>query len=569
VLGGGNCYEYDTVEGLSESVLRSINVIFGELENLPDDYGVYTQTSETRFVPALALVAFATIFHIFTFCLYAMMYYGKLRMWETSSFLMWIFAIICIFTFTSILLIVDSKLYNPSVSELPFCLNYNNPSNMASSISLEYGPGLVSIVWLLLSSGFQVLILMLVNIYGTVKSAAALRKAGESIQKHTSKMIGSFDGAFSPRSSKDGNCTKSIEPGIPRSDSDHTQRTKKTITWLRKAAMFEMVFFVAACVTSATSWFHLRCYSDFFTTVPKTFFDQTVTYYSLLEVCFFEPYPDGECFSYDVENSPFTSDQKNTFDPMAAMVFLAVITHFVLFIFFTFFSTAQIFTRQFRDTFVDRALHLENNFIPFSALSLSLWAAFLHLMTIIILTTSEIYQSSVADIDFCSADLIVTGSDGGFDFDDGLGDIPGDILNPDEGDDDLIFLSPRGLTRGVGPATVLTILLFLFTLGEVIYVRLICPSAFVSSIPSPSVVSKGNKESSFGVGADSYLPRKTHGKQLSGIIEVETPTSPASSEGTFSPLKASRAFLFGAPPKSNVKKGAMAPPAEPGATKDF
>ncbi len=465
VPGGGNCYEYDTVEGLSATVLRSITVIFGELETLPDDYGVYTQASETRFVPALAIVAFATVLNLFTFCMYGMMYHGTLRMWETSSFLMWIHAIVCILTFTSILLVVDSKLYNPSVSELPFCLNYDDPSYLASSTSLEYGPGLVSIAWLLVSSGFQVLVLLLVNIYGTVKSAAAVRKAAKSIQTKLSISSSKDDRIPGSPSSVE------LAQGVPRSDSEHTQRTKTTITWLVKAAMLEMVFVAVASLTAATSWFQLSCYSGVVSDGPTNFFDRTVAYYSLLEVCFFKPYPYGDCFSYDGENSPFASDKSKTFDPMAAMVLLAVITHLVLFVFFSFFSAAQIFAnhfRQCRGTLVDRALHLENNVIPMGALSLLLLAACLHLITIIVLTTSDIFHSSVEDVDFCSAL--------------GAMEIPGGVGGGGGGGGDVFFFSPRALARDVGPATALTVILFLCTLGELISlaVKLDCLSAFTS-----------------------------------------------------------------------------------------
>jgi cellulose synthase/poly-beta-1,6-N-acetylglucosamine synthase-like glycosyltransferase len=469
-LGGGNCYEYSTVESFSASILRYIDVVFGEVEGLPADYGEFLQASESRLTPALALTALAAIFHVFSFFMYAMMYNGKLRMWETSSFLMWIFGIISILTFTTLLLVTGSPLYDPTPRQLPFCLDPSQPSNFAEATSWESGPGLVSAVWLLVSSGFQVVILTFVNIYGTVKSAAAVKKIGKKLKKQMNTL---HDKVASPRAA----ATTPKEGGVPRCDSVATSTTKNTLTWLRKAAAFEFVFFVCTCVTTATSWFQLRCYSkEFDGVLPQTYFDQWVQYFSLLEVCYFKS--DGDCYGYDEK---YPDEQKSTFNPMAGMVFLAVITHLILLVTFSFLGAAQVFSKHIKGTAVDRALCLENNSIPIGTLCLSLFAALLHFITIMILTTSDLYNASTGSSilslqTYCSADFAASGVDNGGDLDDGF-DVDGgglvrylaDANVPDFGPADALSTE---LTRGVGPAMVLTVLLFLCAMGEALYIRL-------------------------------------------------------------------------------------------------
>jgi len=534
-LGGGNCYGYDNVGEFANSVLLFIGEAY-EVEGLPDDYGTFQQSYETRFEPALALIAFGCCMHIFVFVLYALMFSGKLRMWESANFLMWLLAIICIFTFTSILLVTNSKLYDPTSAQLPFCLDPSDPTITQEATSLEYGNGLIAMIWVLLSSGLQVLVLVLINVYGTVKSANTLTNANQKIQKS----LNGLATLAMPRAS--------AQPSeFPVGKSDEKSSDYGPLLWLRKAAVFELLMFIVACVTTTASWFHLRCYSDvnvflfFDQTVPLallpvvppvTFFDQTVTFYSLFEVCLFKPNPDGKCFDYD-EIDMFSADKSDTFDPMAGLVFLGLLSHLALFISFTFLSVAQIFAKQMKDTVLDRALNLQSKWIPIGTLSLSLFAAFMHFLTMIVLTTSDVYHSRTADLDFCSSDFSAPPSNGiDLDFDDGLN--PGIDLGID-GDGVAAVSISRDLTRDVGPALGLTIILLLCAIGEALFISF-------SSVFTHTKEAKKEKEEGGSFGGESYPTSGGHGKHLSGIAEIPFPLPSSLNGGAFpTSLKGSEA----------------------------
>jgi len=265
--------------------------------------------------------------------------------------------------------------------------------------------------------------------------------------------------------------------------------------------------------------------------LTQTYFDQWVQYFSLLEVCYFKS--DGDCYGYDEK---YPDEQKSTFNPMAGMVFLAVITHLILLVTFSFLGAAQVFSKHIKGTAVDRALCLENNSIPIGTLCLSLFAALLHFITIMILTTSDLYNASTGSSilslqTYCSADFAASGVDNGGDLDDGF-DVDGgglvrylaDANVPDFGPADALSTE---LTRGVGPAMVLTVLLFLCAMGEALYIRLSCSSTFGSSA---SKELDGTHEANGSFGGGNYAPRLGgHGKHLSGIMESPHLESPSSS----------------------------------------
>jgi len=357
---------------------------------------------------------------------------------------------------------------------------------------------------LLLASSVQVVILLLVHIYGTVKSASVVKRAHKKLRKSLDSI------SLSPRAAKEMTENASSEKKTEEANSS-------SIPWLLKATVFEAFLFILASVTTTSSWFQLRCSPRIFSvSTSATFFDQIVTYYNLFEVCFEKPYPNGDCFDYDENVVPFDEEKRDTFDPLAALVFMSILTHLTLLTFFIVLSTVQRFSRQMKGTILDRSLQLQNNLIPIATACLSSFAAVLHLLSLIVLATSDVYHSEYEDLTFCSNTFGVDDGDG-LDLIDGI-DLGLDDLFQNE--DEATATISQDVTRGVGPALVLTAFLLVFSTAEVGFIISSYQAAF-----EPSCMRY--EEGSIGAGSPKF--RGGHGGKLSGIAEIPSPRSPASS----------------------------------------